>query len=459
MPRRKHSPLQSLLDSPRVREAAEALIDAVHEEMKERELAPRAYDKAIRELERRRGRPLMFPMLMAGTGQGARVRLANGTTLLDFASGIGVYGFGHSDRDLLATAVVAAAGDTVYQGHLMPGGEYMRLTRALLRHTGPHIKHCWLSVSGAIANENALKIIFQRHAPANRVLAFEGNFAGRTMAMAEITDKPAFRDGIPIRGNVDYVPFFDPHDTESTERSVEVLEAHLRRHPGHHAGMIFELVQGEGGFNMAPRSFFTALMGVCKRAGIAVWVDEVQTFARTGELFAFRTLRLEEYVDIATAGKILQGSAVLFTRTYNPRPGLIAGTYAGSTTGMSVGTRIIERLEEEGYLGPEGRVAVLSGRVERRLDVLRKRMPRAVGVHSGMGAMHAFVPWNGRPDVVKRILEVAFEEGVLAFSAGANPTKIRILLPVNTTDEEIETGFTMLEKAMSRVGEELDLPC
>lgn len=459
MPKRKHSPLQSLLDSPRVREAAEALIDAVSEEMEERELEPRAYDKAIREIERRRGRPLMFPMLMSGLGRGARVRLANGTTLLDFASGIGVYGFGHSDRDLLASAVVAAAGDTVYQGHLMPGGEYMRLTRALLRHTGSHIKHCWLSVSGAIANENALKIIFQRHAPADRILAFEGNFAGRTMAMAEITDKPAFRDGIPIRGNVDYVPFFDAHDSESIEHSVEVLEAHLRRHPGRHAGMIFELIQGEGGFNVAPREFFTALMGVCKRAGIAVWVDEVQTFARTGELFAFRTLQLEEYVDVVTAGKTLQGSAVLFTRTYNPRPGLIAGTYAGSTTGMAVGTRIIERLEEEGYLGPDGRLTVLSGRVERRLDVLRKRLPRAIGAHSGMGAMHAFVPWNGRPDVVKRVLEVAFEEGLLAFSAGANPTKIRMLLPVNTNNEEIETGFTMLEKAMRRVGEELDLPC
>jgi 4-aminobutyrate aminotransferase-like enzyme len=459
MPKRKHSPLQSLLNSPRVREAAEALIDAVGEEMEERELEPRAYDRAIRELERRRGRPLMFPMLMSGAGRGTRVRLANGTTLLDFASAIGVYGFGHSDRDLLASAVVAAAGDTVYQGHLMPGGEYMRLTRALLRHTGSHIKHCWLSVSGAIANENALKIIFQRHAPADRILAFEGNFAGRTMAMAEITDKPAFRDGMPIRGNVDYVPFFDPHDTGSTERSIEVLEAHLHRHPDRHAGMVFELIQGEGGFNMAPREFFTALMGVCKRAGIAVWVDEVQTFARTGELFAFRTLQLEEYVDVVTAGKTLQGSAVLFTRTYNPRPGLIAGTYAGSTTGMAVGTRIIERLEEEGYLGPEGRVAVLGGRVERRLDVLRKRMPRAIGAHSGMGAMHAFVPWNGRPDVVKRVLEVAFEEGLLVFSAGANPMKIRMLLPVNTNDEEIETGFTMLEKAMRRVGEELDLPC
>ncbi len=97
--------------------------------------------------------------------------------------------------------------------------------------------------------------------------------------------------------------------------------------------------------------------------------------------------------------------------------------------------------------------------MERRLEALRRRLPRAVGPHSGVGAMHAFVPFDGRPAVVKRILEVAFEEGLFVFSAGANPTKIRMLLPVNTTDEELEAGFTMLEKAMRRVAEELDLPC
>ena len=53
----------------------------------------------------------------------------------------------------------------------------------------------------------------------------------------------------------------------------------------------------------------------------------------------------------------------------------------------------------------------------------------------------------------------AFEEGLLVFTAGSKPTKIRMLLPVNTTDEELETGFSMLEKALLRVAEEHDLPC
>jgi len=441
MAKSKASPLKSPLEAPRVREAARALVEALQQEALERELAPKTYDHALREIERVRGRPLLYPALSSGVGRGARVRLANGLTVLDFVGGIGVYGFGHSDSDLLETAVAAAAGDTVFQGHVLPGPEYLRLSKALLRHTGPRIKHAWLSISGSMANENALKMILQKRAPADRVVVFEGGFSGRTLSMAELTDRPGFREGLPLRGNALYVPFYDPDDPEST------------------AAMMFELIQGEGGIRTAPREFFAPLMQRCADAGLAVWVDEVQTFARTGELFAYRWLELEEWVDVVTVGKMLQGSAVLFSRAYKSKPGLIAGTFAGSTVGMAVGARIIERLETENYLGPEGRISVLGRRFERRLDALRKRMPRAVGARSGVGAIQSFVAFDGSAEVTQAILQAAFEEGLLALDAGSNPTKIRMLLPVNTTDEEIETAFTMLEKSMRRVAEARDLPC
>ncbi len=457
--RQRSSPIDSLVESEPVREAARALIAAVQDERASRTLAAKSYTKCIRELERLRGRPLVYPMLASGEGKGARVWMADGSMKFDFIGGIGVYAFGHNDADLLETAVVAAAGDTVFQGHLMPGPEELRISRALLRHAGPNLKHAWLALSGAVANENALKMIFQKHAPAEKVVVFEKAFHGRTMAMAELTDRPGFREGLPQKGNVLHVPFYDASDPDSTDKTLATLEAHLRRYPGQIAGMCFEIIQGEGGFNMAPREFFAAVMGLCKEAGIAVWVDEVQTFVRTGELFAFRQLELDEYVDIVTAGKLLQGSATLFTKNYNPRPGLVAGTYAGSTVGMAVGARLIERLEDDGYLGTEGRIALLGGRIRRRFQSLAKRMPRAVGDIVGTGAMMAFVPWNGAPEIVKAVLEASFEEGLILLGAGASPGKIRMLPPVNTSDEELESAFACLEKALARVREDHDLPC
>jgi acetylornithine/N-succinyldiaminopimelate aminotransferase len=459
MARRPKSPLTPLIEAPAVREAAQALIEAVAEEASARALEGDAYERAIRELGRLRGRELFLPVLTGGAGRGARVRLANGRTVLDFIGGIGVYAFGHGDADLLETAVAAAACDAVFQGNLMPGPEVRNLSRALVRHAGRRIRHAWLSLSGSMANENALKLILQKHSPADRIAVFEKGWHGRTTGLLELTDRPAHREGLPLHGSALHVPFYDPDDPDATQRSIAALDTHLARYPGRVAGMLFELVQGEAGFRMAPREFFVALMERCRQAGIAVWVDEVQTFARTGELFAYQTLGLEEYVEVVTVGKALQGSAVLFTQKYNPKPGLIAGTYAGATVGMAVGARIIARLQSEGYLGPEGRVAVLGRRVSRRIEALRKRVPRAVGPATGIGAMHAFVPFDGSAAAVQAVLRAAFEEGLLLFSAGEAPAKVRMLLPVNTTDEELEVGFAMLEKALARVAERRERSC
>jgi 4-aminobutyrate aminotransferase-like enzyme len=456
---RARPPSPSLLDAPRVREAAAALADAVREELARSFVPPEEYERLVAEVGALRGRPLQLPILTSGLGCGARVTLADGRTLLDFVSGIGVLGFGHADADLVATALVAAASDTVFQGHLAPGPEYLRLSRALLRHAGPRLAHAWLSVSGAMANENALKIVFQKRQPADRVVVFERGFAGRTLATAELTDKPEFREGLPLRGFALHVPFWDERDPRSTARSVEALEAHLRRHPDRVAAMLFELVQGEGGIHTAPRDFFVPLMERCRAAGVSVWVDEVQTFGRTGELFAFQTLGLGPWVDVVTVGKMIQGSAVLFGEDHAPRPGLVAGTFAGASVGMAVGARIVEKLEAEGFLGPQGRIVALGARVAERFDALAGRLPRALGPRSGIGAMHAFVPFDGSPRAAERVVKLAFEEGLLLHGAGARPSKIRLLLPVNTTDEELDAGFAILEKALRRAAEELDVPC
>ena len=456
---RRRSPLEPLGTAPAVRAAAAALVDAVAREASERALTEQQYAHAVARVGRLRGRPLLLPALASGVGRGARMRLADGTTKLDWIGGIGVYAFGHGDRDLLETAAVAAAADVVFQGHLAPGPEYLRVSRALLRHAGPRLRHVWLSLSGAIANENALKVVLQKRHPADRILAFEGNFAGRTTTLAEITDKTAYRDGLPLRGNVLLVPYYDGAHPDPIGRSLAALDAHLARHPRQIAAMAFELVQGEGGIRTAPREFFAALMQRCRAAGVVVWVDEVQTFARTGELFAFRTLGLEEWVDVATVGKVLQGSAALFTRELNPRPGLVSGTYAGATVGMAVGARIIERLEDEGYLGADGRIALLGRRVERRIEALAKRCPDAVSRHDGVGAMHAFVPFDGKAELADAVMRAAWEEGLLVFTAGAQPSRVRLLLPVNTTDEELDVGFAMLEKALRRVAAERGLAC
>jgi len=404
-----------------------------------------------------RGLPMVFPLLAGGAGEGAWVQLADGRRILDMVSGIGPYVFGHDDQDLLETAAIAAAADVAFQGHILPGLEYYRLSQALLRHAGARLEHVWLSLSGSMANENAWKMILQRHAPADHVLAFEHAFHGRTLAMSELTDRPEYREGLPIRNNVHRIPFYDPADPDSTQKSVDEVDRVIAQNPGRIAAMCFELIQGEGGFNDAPAAFFRALMGRCRQAGVAVWIDEIQTFGRTGELFAFRKLKLEDLVDVVTAGKILHGSAALFSEAYRPKPKLVAGTWAGSTVGMAMGARILERLESEGYLGPDGGISRLESRINAAFASLDARLPGVITARSGLGAMQAFVAWDGDAEITAKLVSICLDEGVLFQTAGSSPTKIRLLPPLCLTEVELESAFASLERALRRVAASRDL--
>ena len=442
-----------------LRPSARALVAARHAEGRSsRPLPDEAYARSLERLGELRAAAPALPLLSSGHGEGARVVLADGRRVLDLVAGLGPYVFGHHDEDLLETAAIAAASDVAFQGHVLPGPEYRALSERLVALAGPRLEHAWLAMSGSMANENALKMLFQRAAPADRVIAFSRAFHGRTLAMAELTDRPGYRDGLPIRDFVDRVPFYDPDDPGSTQASVSALEDLIDRFPGRHAAMCFELVQGEGGFHEAPRAFFAALMETCRRAGIRIWIDEIQTFARTRGLFAFRTLGLEEFVDVVTVGKVLHGSATLFTRDVAPRPKLIAGTWAGSTVGLALGARILERLVVEGYAGPGGRIDRLSGWLDEAFAHLETALPGGVTARSGLGAMQAFVPWSGDERVTLEIVEAALEEGVLVQTAGGHPTKIRMLPPLNVTKAELADGFRALERALVRVARRHALP-
>ena len=215
---------------------------------------------------RDRGGDLYFPYLGTGFGHGPLVELADGSVKYDMIGGIGVHYFGHGHPDLVDAGVDGALGDTVMQGNLQQNTESAQLVADLLdlaTRSGAELAHCFLTTSGAMANENALKLAFCHHQPADRILAFDGCFCGRTLALAQITDKARYRVGLPTTISVDYVPFFDAEaPEESTARSMEILRAHLQRHPGRHAAMIFEMVQGEGGYYPGDRAFFVALMQV-----------------------------------------------------------------------------------------------------------------------------------------------------------------------------------------------------
>jgi acetylornithine aminotransferase len=396
-----------------------------------------------------RGRPAFYPYLGSGIGRGARAMLADGRWVIDFALGIGVHLFGHGDLDLIETAIRAAASDLVMQGNLIFNREYNLLMKTLLAHAPRGMENCWLSLSGADANENALKLVRQKRDGRAGIIAFHGCFHGRTSAMAEITDRPDYRVGQPRTFPVHYLPFYDRHDSSSAKRTLDELRSILGRQGDSIAAFIVELVQGEAGFVTAPRDFFIPLFEECRRAGIAIWADEVQTFARTSELFATDLLDLADFIDVITIGKVFQGSAILFRKSFAPDPALISGTYSGATVPMAVAARIIERLVSGGILGPEGREKQLEHLTLEHVKRLAHNHPGLISEIDGVGAMIAFRIGSGTLSRTREFIRRCFDEGLVLYYGGHDPACIRLFLPAGVlTDEELAEAFAIIERCL-----------
>lgn len=398
-----------------------------------------------------RGRGLVFPLMGSGLGRGALVELTDGSVKYDFITGIGVHAFGHGDLDIIRTAIMAATTDVVMQGNLHCNREAVDFSETLLTAAAGSgdrlLEHCFLTNSGALANENALKICMQRTCGAPRVLTFEHCFAGRTTSMAQIGDSAGARVGIPLNLEVEYLPFYDPADPAgSIQAAVAQLEDAIRRYPMQHACLVAEPLQGEGGFNIAPREFFEPLMKRAKEAGIPVWFDEVQSFGRTESMFRYQELDVQP--DVVTIGKMSQVCATLFTADMNPKPGLLSATFIGSTASLKVGRRMLERLQAEGAYGKNGRNARLYEVFHEAASEMVRAMPHHFPspwnpsnhgepdeVIGGAGCMMRLTPYGGDAKRIKALLNRMFDAGVVAFYCGHGPFHLRFLPPLGVLQE------------------------
>lgn len=445
-----------MLDAdPRIAQAKVCLLETVKEYQSAiKQILPpdeslkQRYQEVIQNFSHQRGAHLYYPYLGSGVGRGPFVELEDGSVKYDFISGIGVHYFGHSHPDILSASIDASFSDVVMQGNLQQNKDAALLTDLLCKQSG--LEHCFLTTSGAMANENALKLAFQKKQPASRILAFERTFSGRTLVMSQITDKPYFRQGLPSNVFVDYIPFFDSsRPEESTHQSLIMLKKHLLRYPKQHAAILVELVQGEAGFYVGSKEFFKSIFSLLREHGVAIIIDEVQTFGRTSELFAFQTFELEEFADIVTIGKLSLACATLFTKEYAPVGSLLSQTFISSTAAIRVGKVIIEKLLSEGFFGKDGKNRQIENHFHQKLSSLAEHVPHLVKGPFGMGTMVAFTLFEGDENKVSAFAQNLFEAGVIGFIAGSHPMRFRFLVPAGAVEiEDIDRVVHIIEETL-----------
>ncbi len=457
----EHTHRNQLVNSPAFKAAKAQLLTAALEAGKGvREIrgstSPEIRDSYLKNLSaygKLKGRDQYFNYLSSGLGSGPFIELMDGSVKLDLISGIGINFFGHSHPALMDEVLNGVTSD-ILQGNLQPGIESAEIIDLILKEVGEksRLKHGWLLCSGTMANETALKIIRQKKFPATKMFAFTDCFAGRSTAMQEITDNPGYRQGQPTYGEVSYLPFYDPK--MGLERSIDMVVKHLEwevsRHPTKYAGIMIEIVQGEGGIRAAPREWYLAVFAAAKKANLAIWADEVQTFGRLESLFAFNHFDLAEHIDVVTVGKLLQACMTLYTEELNPKPGLVAGTFTGSFVALRTGRRILEMLTKDGYYGPLGKIAKLSKHFKTGIEKLKSGTCEGlIGEVRVIGGMIGFGVLGQTLDDTKKFLMQLFENGVVAFYAGHDPYVVRCLPPFGVmTEAEIDVGLAVIEKTL-----------
>lgn len=403
-----------------------------------------SYQQLLNSIAQLRGRSLFYPYVSSGLGQGAYVQLLDSSVKLDFICGIGPHILGHSHPELIRAALRGALEDTTMQGHLQMGQVYQELLQALLKIASKesHLKEAWLCPSGSMANENALKLIRQKHRGARKILAFTGAFAGRTSLMNEITDNIDVKVGLPTYNEVLRVPFCP----KTPELALKALKQHWDKESKNIACFIIEPMQGDGGYVTATTEFLQPLLEFCKNHDICVWFDEVQTFCRSGEFFAFQKLQLGHYVDVCTIGKTLQMSATLWTKKYRPQPGLIAGTFSSSSSSFYTALEVLKQLQT--MQGAKGRINKIYKVFLEKLQKLEQE--DLIQDIDGWGLMLG-VSLKRHADkiIMNQLLHKLFQKGLICFSCGKKDAKrLRFLIPAVAKEADLDQAIDILRQSL-----------
>lgn len=449
------------VDSKEIQEHFNKLFSSILlEQQKINKIKPADEDKKelltqkLKEYESLKGRGFFFPFMASGRGHGPFVELIDGSIKYDMINAIGVNLLGHSHPLFIKANLEAATSDAMMCGNLLSYQEPYELSKEVLsRLTKTRLKHFWLACSGSFSNDSALKILWQKKAPNYRLIAFEKAFAGRSIAMQDVTYNAGYREGMPKSIEVDHVPHYDYKNPEKAlEKTLAALDALIAKNGNVYCALSIELIQGEAGFIYGTKEFYKGVFEWAKKNDIYIWVDEVQSFGRTHELFAFQMFELDEYVDVVTIGKVLQAAGTFYTEELNPKPGLIAGTFNGSLAALNSGRMTVKYLAEGNFYGKNGRIQELEKKFLAKFKELAEGTCKGkLNYYGGVGTMLSFEVGDASTDLTNKFLKKLFENGIIAFSAGKDPVRVRFLLPLPLLDEHIDDIFSVLGKTINEV--------
>ena len=403
----------------------------------------------------------VYPLVVK-RASGMTVEDVDGNLFLDFMAGIAVASTGHSHP-----RVVQAIEDQARKFLHICGSDYyyepmVALAEKLGRLApGSGAKKVFFTNSGTETIEAAIKLA-RYHTKRQHIIAFHGAFHGRTLGSLSLTASRAshrahFGPLIPGVHHVPY-PFYRRSPGNQTpesgaRESIQAIETLFRHEvpPDEVAAVFVEPIQGEGGYIVPPAEYLPMLQDLCRKHGILLVVDEIQSgFGRTGKMFASEHWGLEP--DIVCAAKGIAsgmplGAMIARAEISTWPPSSHGSTFGGNPVACAAALATLELLRE----GLVENAAKMGALLKERLTALRSRHKTMADVR-GLGLMVGVEfcrPDDGHaPDrqLRERVMQKCFEKGLLLLGCGEST--LRFCPPLIVSAEEVETAVRLFDEAI-----------
>ncbi|MDR3364368.1 MAG: aspartate aminotransferase family protein [Clostridiales Family XIII bacterium] len=409
----------------------------------------------------------IYPIVM-DRAEGAMIEDPDGNIFLDWVGGVGVMNVGYTQPELVE-AVRGQAGKFFHSMmNITTNPLYIEYAEAIAKIApvcGGH-KQVMFANSGAEANENAVKIAKSATGRPN-IIVFSGAFHGRTALTMAMTAKKAYAHGMgPFPDGIYRAEFPYLYRRPAGMSEADAIAYYIGKleevfenaSPAQYvAAIVFEPIQGEGGFVPAPYEWVEAVRAITGRHGILMVTDEVQTgFARSGRMFASEYYKEKGFApDIMAFAKSVAGglplSGVVCSKEIMDKvtPGTIGGTYNGNALACASALAVLKKMQDEDY---PAKALKIAGECNRRFLAWQGKY-KEIGDVRGIGAMMGieFVKDAAKtpyPELVSGIVASAWKKGLIIESAGTYGSVIRFLCPLCVTDAQLEAGLDIFEAAI-----------
>jgi 4-aminobutyrate aminotransferase len=377
--------------------------------------------------------------LVIGDGSGSFLHDVDGNSFLDFTSNIGSCPLGYSHPAIMEVL----AEQSKNGAHKIAGQDFYCNEHAELSEQAsliiPRGFKAFFINSGTEAVENAIKLAYRKMSATTPStlpgVSCVNAFHGRTLGALSFTfSKPVQKKGYPELP-VLRIKFC----TSDSDPEIDAAEKLLAENKA--AFIISEVVQGEGGYNIASRQFIQNLRRCADKYGVPLILDEVQSgMGRTGRWWAFEHHRVRP--DIISAAKALQVGMAAYDGRLDPgEQGALSSTWGGgSRIDMAVGATIIKVIKKDRLLD---NAAAMGAKLKRGLQELAGK--GGLADVRGLGLMIG-IEFDSKQNRDERLTK-AFKKGLLLLPAGQKA--MRVIPPLTTTEEEVQEGLELMGRALS----------